>query len=89
MVYSAELAPPGWEGRHASWIVAFAQGGLFAGEVAVMMGGCQYEAFKSNSYLFGWGLAAAGGFQVACRRGRRLPSDCLDPTYSTTHKVDK
>ncbi|KIZ04144.1 Putative proline/betaine transporter [Monoraphidium neglectum] len=37
VVYAAELAPPGWEGRHSTFIVAFCQAGLLAGELAVLL----------------------------------------------------
>jgi len=40
VVYAAELAPAGWEGRHGAFIVAFCQGGLLTGEIAVMIGAC-------------------------------------------------
>ena len=38
VVYAAEISPPGWEGRSGSWMVAFCQGGLLLGQVAVMAG---------------------------------------------------
>jgi hypothetical protein len=38
VVYAAEIAPPGWEGRHSTFIVAWCQGGLLVGEAMVMLG---------------------------------------------------
>lgn len=37
VVYAAELAPPGWEGRHSTFIVAWCQAGLLLGEIVVML----------------------------------------------------
>ncbi|GBF97663.1 MFS transporter [Raphidocelis subcapitata] len=37
VVYAAEIAPPGWEGRHSTFIVAWCQAGLLLGEAMVML----------------------------------------------------